>query len=126
MDTPFCPLVRNAETEAKSDFDAFMSSADDCYLALICLLFAKSAIRLKHSRARWQLKGYIKETFARIPSRSKHIIARWLLKTLESMRDDWLNIVQSIPQQQIFPKLLSIHNGIFFVAASSSPSSRLS
>ena len=40
--TPFLPLVLDADTEVKFNFDAFMSSANDRYPALLCLL-AKNA-----------------------------------------------------------------------------------
>ena len=36
--------MRSAEIGLKFDCDAFMSSADDCYLALLCRMFAKIAI----------------------------------------------------------------------------------
>ena len=44
FDTPFFTRVRNAETESKFDFDAFMSFANDRYLALLCPMFANNAI----------------------------------------------------------------------------------
>ena len=44
FDTPFLARVHNAEAEFKSDFDAFMSFANDRYLALLCPMFAKNAI----------------------------------------------------------------------------------
>ena len=40
----FFARVHNAEAEFKSDFDAFMSFANDRYLALLCPMFAKNAI----------------------------------------------------------------------------------
>ena len=42
FDTPFLPLVPDADTEAKSDFDAFTSSADERSPALLCLFRKKS------------------------------------------------------------------------------------
>ena len=40
--SPFFVRVHIAEIGLKFDCDAFMSSADDCYLALLCRMFAKN------------------------------------------------------------------------------------
>ena len=85
----FFPQVRNADTEVKCDFYAFKSSADDSFLALLCLFRKKYLFLCNETVFEYRTRKLLKDKKvipnAKDHSRSKHNRARKLLKVVEEL-----------------------------------------